>query len=46
MEIQSVRIAISQTAGSNAQEVIDNSKKIIDEAAKNFPKGVKYTILN
>jgi hydrophobic/amphiphilic exporter-1 (mainly G- bacteria), HAE1 family len=42
---QSVGIAIAQTAGSNAQEVIENSLKELDKAAINFPKGVKYTSL-
>nr|WP_315197100.1 efflux RND transporter permease subunit [uncultured Flavobacterium sp.] len=41
----SVGIAISQTPGSNARDVINNSKVIIDELAKSFPKGVKYTVL-
>ncbi|CAI2768447.1 efflux RND transporter permease subunit [Flavobacterium collinsii] len=41
----SVGIAISQTPGSNARDVINNSKKLIDEAVKTFPKGVKYTVL-
>jgi len=42
---ESVGVAISQTPGSNARDVINNSKKIIEEAAKTFPKGVKYTTL-
>jgi HAE1 family hydrophobic/amphiphilic exporter-1 len=41
----SVGIAISQTPGSNARDVINSSKVIIDELAKSFPKGVKYTVL-
>ncbi|WP_264524284.1 efflux RND transporter permease subunit [Flavobacterium sp. N502536] len=41
----SVGVAISQTPGSNARDVINNSKKLIDEAVKTFPKGVKYTVL-
>ncbi|MFW0739384.1 efflux RND transporter permease subunit [Flavobacterium sp. T12S277] len=41
----SVGVAISQTPGSNARDVINNSKKLIDEAVKMFPKGVKYTVL-
>jgi HAE1 family hydrophobic/amphiphilic exporter-1 len=43
--LQSVGIAISQTPGSNAREVINESKKLIDAAAKNFPKGVEYVTL-
>ncbi|MFI5452668.1 efflux RND transporter permease subunit [Pedobacter sp. UC225_61] len=38
-------IAINQTAGSNAKEVIENSIKALDEAQKSFPKGVHYTTL-
>ncbi|MBB2150906.1 efflux RND transporter permease subunit [Pedobacter gandavensis] len=41
----SVGMAISQTPGSNARDVINESKKIIDLAAKDFPKGVNYTYL-
>ena len=41
----SVGMAISQTPGSNARDVINESKKIIDEAAKDFPKGVNYVYL-
>lgn len=42
---QSVGVAIAQTAGSNAQEVIDGSIKVLDEASKNFPAGIHYTTL-
>ncbi|TDD94936.1 efflux RND transporter permease subunit [Flavobacterium cellulosilyticum] len=42
---QSVAIAIAQTAGSNAQDVIEGCLKILDKSAVNFPKGVKYTTL-
>ncbi|MBB5623615.1 HAE1 family hydrophobic/amphiphilic exporter-1 [Pedobacter cryoconitis] len=42
---ESVAMAISQTPGSNARDVINQSKKIIDEAAKTFPKGIKYATL-
>ncbi|MCW2118391.1 efflux RND transporter permease subunit [Flavobacterium sp. 7A] len=42
---QSVAIAIAQTAGSNAQEVIEGSLKVLDDAKVNFPKGVNYTTL-
>ncbi|MET3115285.1 HAE1 family hydrophobic/amphiphilic exporter-1 [Pedobacter sp. CG_S7] len=41
----SVGMAISQTPGSNARNVINESKKLIDQAAKDFPKGVSYTTL-
>ncbi|MDR7212390.1 efflux RND transporter permease subunit [Flavobacterium piscis] len=43
--VESAAMAISQTPGSNARDVINNSKELIEEAAKNFPKGVKYTLL-
>ena len=39
---ESVVMAISQTAGSNASEVIDNVKKVMKEASKSFPSGMKY----
>jgi HAE1 family hydrophobic/amphiphilic exporter-1 len=42
---QSIAIAIAQTAGSNAQEVIEGSLKVMDQSMVNFPKGVKYTTL-
>jgi len=43
--LPSVGCAISQTAGSNARDVIDESKKILEAASLSFPKGVKYTYL-
>lgn len=43
----SVGVAISQTAGSNAQQVIDDCKKVLEESAKTFPEGVQYaTVLD
>lgn len=42
---QSIAIAVAQTAGSNAQEVIEGSLKVLDDSSINFPKGVKYTTL-
>ncbi len=38
----SVGVAINQTAGSNAKEVIEQSIKTLDEASKSFPQGVRY----
>lgn len=38
-------IAINQTAGSNAKDVIEGSLKVLEEASANFPKGVHYTSL-
>jgi len=37
-----VGMAISQTAGSNARDVINMSKAALDEAAKSFPDGIHY----
>ena len=42
---QSIAIAVAQTAGSNAQEVIEESLKVLESAKESFPKGVKYTTL-
>lgn len=40
-------VAISQTSGSNAQDVINGSLAVLDKASKNFPEGVSYfTITN
>lgn len=41
----SIGVAISQTAGSNAKEVIEGSLKVLDEGSKSFPQGVSYTNL-
>jgi hydrophobic/amphiphilic exporter-1 (mainly G- bacteria), HAE1 family len=35
-------IAVSQTAGSNAREVIMESLKVMDEVAESFPVGIHY----
>lgn len=35
-------ISVSQTSGSNAREVILESLKVLDEAAKDFPEGIHY----
>lgn len=40
-----VGVAISQTSGSNARDVINNTKKILDNAAQSFPKGMKIIYL-
>lgn len=42
---ESIAIAIAQTSGSNAREVIEGSLKVLDESEVNFPKGVKYVTL-
>ena len=41
----SVGVAISQTAGSNAQTVIEGSLAALEEASKTFPAGIKYNTL-
>ncbi|HRN57697.1 MAG TPA: efflux RND transporter permease subunit, partial [Agriterribacter sp.] len=38
----SVGVAISQTAGSNAKQVIEGSLQVLDDAAASFPEGIKY----
>jgi HAE1 family hydrophobic/amphiphilic exporter-1 len=38
-------IAINQTAGSNAKDVIEGSLKVLEKASETFPKGVHYTSL-
>lgn len=43
---ESVAMAISQTAGSNAQEVIANVKKVMSDAEVDFPPGLKYTYIS
>ncbi|MDD4968568.1 MAG: efflux RND transporter permease subunit [Paludibacter sp.] len=42
---QSLGIAISQSPGSNARDVVNESKKVIEKAALSFPQGIKYTYL-
>jgi len=41
----SIGIAVAQTAGSNAQEVIRGSLEVLEEASKSFPEGINYTIM-
>jgi len=40
-----VFMSISQTAGSNASEVISNVKAVLNEAEKSFPEGVKISYM-
>ncbi|UZR98247.1 efflux RND transporter permease subunit [Chondrinema litorale] len=40
-----VGIAVSQTAGSNAQDVIDQTLSVLQEASKTFPEGIHYVEL-
>jgi len=41
----SIMMAINQTAGSNASEVIKNVKAELDKAEKELPPGLKFTYL-
>lgn len=41
---ESPYVAINQTAGSNANEIIKKCIKILDDASSTFPKGVKYSV--
>lgn len=41
----SVAFSVSQTSGSNAREIIQESKAILDEASKTFPQGVRHVNL-
>jgi HAE1 family hydrophobic/amphiphilic exporter-1 len=43
--LPAVGVAISQTSGSNARDVINETKKIIDAAELTFPKGMKISYL-
>ena len=38
-------VSVAQTAGSNAQQIIEQTIKILDDGSKAFPKGVTYTAL-
>lgn len=40
-----VGFAVNQTAGSNAQEVIEGSVDVLKEASKSFPEGIDYILL-
>ncbi len=37
---QGTAVAIAQTAGSNAKEVIEGSLKVLEDAQKSFPRGI------
>lgn len=43
--LPSVGIAVNQTAGSNAQEVIEGTLAVLEQASKSFPAGLKYTTM-
>ena len=38
-------IAVAQSPGSNARDVVNDSKQVIEKAALSFPKGVKFAYL-
>src|SRR5690606_15347103 len=40
-----VGVAVAQTAGSNANEVIDGTLKVLEAASASFPEGIHYTTL-
>lgn len=40
----SIPLAVYQTAGSNAQTIIEEIHKLLKESAKDFPKGLNYGI--
>lgn len=40
-----ITMAVFQAAESNAHEVIIEAKKVLEDASKNFPPGIKYKIL-
>lgn len=40
-----ISVAVFQTAGSNAREVIIEAKKVLEQASATFPEGMTYTIL-
>jgi HAE1 family hydrophobic/amphiphilic exporter-1 len=42
---QSLGIAISQSPGSNARDVVINAKKVLEQAALSFPPGIKFIYL-
>ncbi len=43
--MRSLGIAISQAPGSNARDVVINSKKVLEQAALSFPPGIKFMYL-
>ncbi|MEN9443672.1 MAG: hypothetical protein RIS47_562, partial [Bacteroidota bacterium] len=45
MKNPGIAMAIFQAAGSNARDVIVESKKVIDKVAETFPPGMEYRVL-
>ena len=44
--LPAVAVTVMQSAGSNAQQVIQQSIAVLQTAERSFPKGVKYVILS
>jgi len=42
---ESVMLVVSQTGGTNAQELINNVKEVVNKASESFPPGVKVTYM-
>ncbi|RZT93555.1 HAE1 family hydrophobic/amphiphilic exporter-1 [Ancylomarina subtilis] len=40
----SVAMAVYQTAGSNAQQIVKDIEKVLENSSKDFPAGIKYVI--
>uniref|UniRef100_UPI003567E521 efflux RND transporter permease subunit n=1 Tax=Ancylomarina sp. TaxID=1970196 RepID=UPI003567E521 len=40
----SVAMAVYQTAGSNAQEIVKEIERVLEESSNDFPPGIKYVI--
>lgn len=43
---QAPYVAITQMAGSNAHEIINECERILGEASKTFPKGIRYSVFS
>lgn len=43
--LASVGVGITQASGSNARNVINDAKKILEDASQSFPKGIHITYL-
>lgn len=43
---QAPYVAITQMAGSNAHEIIQECERILGEASKSFPEGIRYSVFS
>lgn len=43
---QAPYVAITQMAGSNAHEIIKECERILGEASKSFPEGIRYSVFS